>query len=443
MAPSSNSMPSTDSTYVPTAKDVTTSGGVWAPTSAKRDKLAELRTEIEAPSTSLDDLATPRQKLDLWLVDGLTAIVKVTENDIKSDTDSSELQKIQVWLQDQANNSNLHQVQWEELLRNLSKAIKQVLSTLPPDRCLRDVRDYVPPDLVEESIRKALVTNQIVQDRFDQAVIRFRLLLCQAAAETLEKSWKTLTLVSDQDVDRAAVKGVELTSAKTLPYEKLQKVILAHLVGTCKERVDALWSLMDKDGDGLLDQEEMNTVCQLALEPTKKALEQLLRESLDAYPVSLPLTEKDTIPQLKGWRERRREAKDMKRLLKMFQKTLKTHFIDEVEMQHRLRCIYAWANKAHQNNRIESVMVEESGWSGSGGRQRYVELNPKISLSEFREVQQEHFTHIDRIGGEYLKSFREDLWIGQGSGRQSRELIRDSALFMTIVCVIDFIVSTL
>ena len=112
----------------------------------------------------------------------------------------------------------------------------------------------------------------------------------------------------------------------------------------------------------------------------------------------------------------------------------------EVEMPHRLRCIYAWANKGHQDNKIQSVVVDEIAWTG---RKRYVELPPKISLPEFRQVQQEHFTHLDRVAAEYLKSFREDLWIRQGKGRQRAELYRDCALFMAVVCGIDYIIITL
>ena len=121
----------------------------------------------------------------------------------------------------------------------------------------------------------------------------------------------------------------------------------------------------------------------------------------------------------------------------MLDKAILKHFDDEVETPHRLRCIYAWAEKAHQDNKLQSIMVDAEGWSD---RKRYVELSPKISLAEFREVQQEHFTHLDRIGTEILKSYREDLWVLQGKGRERKELIRDSALFMTAVSVADYLI---
>jgi hypothetical protein len=205
-----------------------------------------------------------------------------------------------------------------------------------------------------------------------------------------------------------------------------------------------VWKLLDRDHDSLLDEAEMNLVSRTTIQPVQTALLTLMQETLDAYPVRAPLpapdaTRPDEIPR-PGWRQRRREAKAKKKLLRMFQQTLKKHFDDEVEIAHRLRCIYAWAEKAHQDNKISSVQVEEMGWSG---RQRHVELNPKISFSEFLEVQQLHFTHLDRVGAEYLKSFREDLWVAQGKGRQNRELKRDCGIFLSVVCLIDYIVIAL
>jgi hypothetical protein len=210
--------------------------------------------------------------------------------------------------------------------------------------------------------------------------------------------------------------------------------------------VDAAWDLIDKDDDGLLDESEMAHVTDLCLAPVQLALARLFELALDEEPATeadLPAAMESDIEappataiDKKGWRQRRREANMKKQLTKMFDKTIQNHFADEVEMPHRLRCIYAWAEKAHQDNKLESIMVE-SGWSD---RKRYVELSPKISLPEFREVQQEHFTHLDRIGTEILKSYREDLWVLQGKGRERKELIRDSGLFLTVVSVADYLI---
>ena len=52
----------------------TAGGGVWAQTSAKRDKLGELKMELdwEKGQKTLDDVATPEQALDLLLVDAVS-----------------------------------------------------------------------------------------------------------------------------------------------------------------------------------------------------------------------------------------------------------------------------------------------------------------------------------------------------------------------------------
>ena len=60
---------------IPTQEEVSLSGGVWAPTSAKRDKLGELKTALEDKHESLDDVATVRINTfdDLFGTRNLTA----------------------------------------------------------------------------------------------------------------------------------------------------------------------------------------------------------------------------------------------------------------------------------------------------------------------------------------------------------------------------------
>jgi hypothetical protein len=499
---SSSSSSSTTNT-IPTAEDVTTAGGIWAPTSAKRTKLGELMVEMTTSTTgqqqggttlrramTLDDMATDIEKLDLWLCDGLSAITKAAdfipaagsrgaversrvaaEESLATDSSSTlVLEQLDIWLTEQKMKltiADLHQIQWEEHLRNFTTVINQRLSTMPSDRYLRDIRDYLDIGQYEKSAETTTTTTTSLEkstetttpttslistselSNFEMAVVRYRLLMARAAAEMLMESWTMLTAVADQDIDRAAVQGQSVNAAKasTLPVDKLHAVLQSFFAGTASARVDALWDLRDHgDQDGLLNEEEMNQVCELAIRPVHKALEKLLDEALEASPVvvempSPPPQQATTTPAAKppGWRQRQREKREKKRLQKMFAKTLKRHFTDEVEMPHRLRCIYAWANKAHQDNKIDSVMVDEAG-GGWSGRQRYVELFPKISLDEFREVQKVHFTHLDRVGAEIIKSFREDLWVLQGKKRTNKELMRDCAMFLTAVCIVDYII---
>lgn len=426
---------------IPTAQDVSTSGGVWAPTSAKRDKLAELKIELTENQETLDDAATPQQLQDLYLADGLKLITKTVDS--SPDTDTQEIQELSEWLVElqKGRPESIDQAEFESVLTIISEKLAAMESEIPPSRYLMEVRDFFDlEDAPEEDLSRLKESDLNLQnDSFERAVLRFRLLLTQAAVDHLKESWAVLTTVSDGDVDRAAVKGESIPSQlPTIPLAKVLKFLFSNVSGTCADRVDACWDLLDHDGDGLLDEAEMNNAALFCLTPVQTGLVQLFEEALEAYPVLAPMPEigDQNIPVPKGWRARRKEAKAKKKLLKMFKNSSKNHFQDEVEIHHRLRCIYAWAEKVHQNNRLDSITVDD-GWSS---KKRYVELAPKISLPEFREVQQEHFTHLDRMGTEILKSFREDLWVSQGKGRQNRELMRDSIAFLAVVSVLDYLI---
>lgn len=461
MAPSSvNPMPQNTSKRIPTAEEVSMAGGVWAPTSAKRDKLGELKTALPEGQESLDDAATQGERLDLYLADGIKLINKVADNVNCNGSGDAELPMIQEfvsWLQEQQQSSNssasidcVNQTELEAKLQIVSAKLSTLLERVPSDRCFRHVRDFMDPELLSSDDLEAVLAkpdNQLDADNkfFQDSVTRFRLLLSKAAVDHTQKSWSVLTKVSDADIDRAAVKGVALApKVDTISLPDVFAFLQAHASGTCADRVTAAWNLVDRDNDGLLNQDEMNHVAFLCLNVEQEALPIFFEQVLEAYPTRAPLPALDSdnpsIPVPKGWRQRRAENKVKKRLLKMFRLSCKNTFRDEVEINHRLRCIYAWAEKADQDNKLDSVLVETDGWSG---RKRCVELSPKISEAEFREVQKIHFQHLDQIGTEIIKSFREDLWVDQGKGRERKELIRDSLLFLTAVSAIDFIILSL
>jgi hypothetical protein len=439
MSPSS---PVAEKAKMPTAQDVTTSGGVWAPTSAKRDKLTELNLALESGQLTLDDAATLEQKLDLYLVDGLQVIAKAAEQDTGN---LSILHEIETWMSEEAKDlpQDLQKTYWESYLKAVSRKAAALATGYPSTQSLRYVRDFY--DFTPSGDETELAGDMTgVKDAFDHCVAIHRLGLLKAAADHLLISWDVLTKVSDADVDRAAVQGIKLEpQASTLPLPKLNDVLRAFVGGTCEDRVSTMWALMDRDGDGLLDHSEMDALPFLIVSPVETSLQSLFDDSIQAFPVRSPLymLESDVVASSKkGWRERRREKKIDRGLRRIFANTVKTHWVNEVEMPHRLRCIYAWADKAHQDNKIDSIHVESDEW---GGRRRYVELEPKISLSEFRLVQKEHFAHLDRVGQETLSSFRENLLVDQGKGRQRRELQRDCVLFLTVVSVVDFIIISL
>jgi len=328
-------------------------------------------------------------------------------------------------------------------------------------------------DDLDPSIQQQIETlNNITTHALTSSTILYRTLLLRATAQTLLNNWDQLTTITSGDIDRAAISKTELPSSSqraTINAKSIQNVFEAYAHNSPQDWVQSWWKLIDADKDGLIDQEEMNNCVDLSIEPVHLALGDVFDMTLEVCPVRtiglggeeearkknawfLGVDAGDNedaeiptnIPPVKlSWRNRRKELKQQKILTKTFQATIARHFRDQAEAPHRLRCIYAWAEKAHQDNKLDSVLVDASEDWGSGaasavmGRKRYVELEPKISYSEFREVQKKTFPHLDRIGEEIITSFKEDLWLLQGSKRQNKELKRDGMLFLLAISVVD------
>ena len=138
-----------------------------------------------------------------------------------------------------------------------------------------------------------------------------------------------------------------------------------------------------------------------------------------------------------AWKRKRNDTSIRKKLKKLLKETITKHFQVEVESPHRLRCIYAWADKQHQDGKVESVHVDEA--SGLT-RKRYVELDPKISYEEYRAVQLEMFPHLDTVYQELCRGFRMELWLMHGKRRQNLVLKRETLGFLAVVAVLDWII---
>jgi len=288
-----------------------------------------------------------------------------------------------------------------------------------------------------------------------------------------------ITVDADSNADDAT------TTSATSPPASLP---LAAPASATKRTTEAYWNLIDRDNDGMIDQAEMDKVVQWSLQPVKRAFQLFVEEALDVA----PLRQQQTIATIEeeeekvamntndtadadassttkssssggGWYSKRKtrklEQKSKKILLKLLKRTVQKHFEIDVETPHRLRCIYAWADKKHQNGMVDSVLVEEhnpnqqggggddgdgSSKSGGGfmgllgtGRTRYVELDPKISYDEFKIIQEEHFPHLDKASRELCTSLKEDIWVHQGKGRQNLELKREITGFLILVGLID------
>jgi len=494
----------------------TQGGGVWAQTSAKRDKLGELKMELkfDLGQRSLDDLATQEEELDLFLVDGARAVMEYVDNgnitlseqsvshshkndqNISHPNNGSENTKVQALMKeieqsisdDDSDAVEITKEQFDSLLSDAIDRINDIRENHPAAPAISNddtergnvysalvyVRDFISYEQPNEPIPTELCQELYtpVSDPFKQCSEYFHILLLKSALEHLSTQWEELTMISSADQDRAATRGEILSSKRTINFSKLLHVLNMYASGSCSDRVKAVWDLFDKDDDGLLDQKEMDKVVYTSLKPVEDAVSSFMSDNVDAWPmrsIALPEQnveqhtetneqsveiEKTKIGFFKRWTIKRKEQQAKKVLLKLLGKTVKNHFDVEVETPHRLRCIYAWAEKKDQDGKTESVLVEDSnakttaqeGDSSSsnalgflsGGRKRYVELDPKISYLEFREVQKEHFAHLDRIGQELCTSLKEDLWVHQGKGRQNQELKRETVAFLFVVSLIDY-----
>jgi len=516
----------------------TAGGGVWAQTSAKKDKLNELLTELNAEGVdtgargmeTLDEAASAQEKLDLEFADGLKMVVKCVDDGMKNNyadeaskdnaNSATSLLGEEASLAAKDATKQMFQLlesassleEWEkpkfeatmqEAIRILSTALPSDPNLKKPEAGLLDtshpfcyVREFVenseessgPGGDVssggdtgtvddEEMERQLRMLDGVVSQAFSSSVDLYRTLLLRATAQTLLENWDTITTVTSGDIDRAAVAKTAIQPQRsTVNAKEVQKLFGCYSSESSQEWVQSWWNLIDADGDGLIDEEELTTVVDFAIKPVHLALTDMVNMSLEVCPLrtaalgsnetndwflggenisdihassesSDPSSSESSAIKKLSWRDRRRELKARKALTKTFAATLERHFRDQVEVPHRLRCIYAWAEKSHQDNKLDSILVDASDeWGAASsivGSKRFVELEPKISYAEFRKEQESHFPHLDHIGEEVAMSFKEDLWVSQGKGRQNRELRNQCFFFLLGVGLIDVVIGVL
>ena len=545
----------------------TEGGGVWAQTNAKKDKLGELRMELnfDAGQRSLDDAANQEQKFDLWLVDGIRAVVSFVDGvELRGEcvqqlrgtgqaqvvtgqaqlvtgipclddfyTLLREFQEVTIQ-QGQEGKCQIGKEEYEKHLNNLMTHVEQIRlhhPAAPPIQSgkeatatpapapttsttnstkstsqssllyIRDIMEYTPPNEPAKIASKALAaaaaktpastaeSSEMIpaslEKDLSQPLIQpltecseyFRILLLQSCLLQLSTQWDDLMKISDADQDRAATKGETIANLEHVNLITLHRVLEAFGTKGCVERTESLWNLMDRDEDGLLDQVEMDQVVYMSLKPVEGAMRAFVEDCIEVWPLrgGFPLLEDDSSSfaggeevsldvkkkgRYKKWKEEKIEKKTKKVLLKLLDKAIKRHFDTDVEIPHRLRCCYAWADKKHQDGNVQSVLVENTdsgasgdsstdgasgvgtgGGGGGGGflsaRKRFVELDPKISYAEFRDVQKENFPHLDRIAHELCTGFKEEVWILQGKGRQDAETRKEALAFLGVVSLID------
>lgn len=434
----------------------TEGGGVWAQTNAKREKLGELRLELnrEKGELTLDDAATLEERKDLRLIDGIIAVSSNVDGKTLLNSENVDETKFQTPFLQSFKSSmddytktflkvNKKELTTEEITRDqFDVYINYLLEKLDSYEAnnkqalinLRNILLFIPPNDDYNTLPHSLMSELAVDSSINECLEIFRMLLLKSCLKHLLDEWENLIKISERDVDRAATTGITMEQPTTLSISKLHASICSFGYGSCVDRVKTLWDLFDKDEDGLLDQVEMDSVAFMIVKPVEAAFLEFVKLSIE----SSPLRDTHGDHQNIGWWKRRKiakaEAKAKKDILKFTEKTIKRHFDADVEMPHRLRCTYAWADKKHQDGKVQSVTVSEEG---SGGKQRYVELDPKISYDEFRDQQKDHFSHLDRVAEELSVGLKEELYISQGKGRQRSTLKKESAAFLSAVAAID------
>ena len=85
------------------------------------------------------------------------------------------------------------------------------------------------------------------------------------------------------DVDRRALENVAALTKK-IDKNQLDAVIKSILVEGSHERLKVWWELLDRDGDGMLEEEEMNKVVELYQSPIKSAINEFTVAAISNLP---------------------------------------------------------------------------------------------------------------------------------------------------------------
>ena len=405
----------------------------------------ELKAALTEEEEILDDAATPDQLNDLHMIDGIQLIVRSVDECWTPQQNLGD-EHCSIIINDILNEgtsdfTSLNKVRFEAYINHVIRNIKRKRGELS-EEVLSMIRlfseEIVDFDANESILKDDLKAdtdidrpnNLPIQEAFDTCTNYYRYLLVESAAECLLSSWDELTQYTSSDIDRAAVAGdgTKGESIRELSREKVDEVLRSYFEKNCSERVEAFWKLIDHDEDGLVDQEEMDKIAHFSITPVQGAVKKIIETAVDGIQMLQETSRKS------GWRQRRKESKKKKSFKKLLSIAVERHFDIEVEMHHRLRCIYAWANKAHQEGKVDSVLIEAGTIAG---RKRYVELNPKISYKEFSSVKEEIFQQLDRVSEEIVSSFREDILVSQGKGRQNKELFRECAVGVGVMTICD------
>jgi len=179
---------------------------------------------------------------------------------------------------------------------------------------------------------------------FSDMCLLTRLSMAQHTLALLDDKFPALTTEADADVDRRALASLPMPTI-ALSRSALDLVLVTTIAGSPQQRLQAWWALRDGDGDGLLEETEMADVVNWYAQPISDTASSLLSLTIDSL-------EEDKKLKI-GTKAHKKE------LNKLLKKTMKHHYEIETEAPHRIRCVYAWADKEHQDGELKAVHVSE------------------------------------------------------------------------------------
>jgi len=253
-------------------------GGIWQNTSAKREKLGELRGEMPEGAVShgmdLEDMCTEAERSEINLIDGINAVVSFV--DVGGSFDKSSIRGVTgregYQLAGYLNSLKAGERSYSEkklngitFVRHIGLA-KEKLGAQPPLGDLSfwgevgnfGVVEYDDDELVEddkkeddnkpapdpkkpkyEQFLKLSFTERdplsnAQQNAFADAVSHFRYHLAVSTLDYFGSRYEALTTFHDRDIDRAAVHEVTLDKeGLRVDSDKLDRVLQAFVMGRC------------------------------------------------------------------------------------------------------------------------------------------------------------------------------------------------------------------
>ena len=83
------------------------------------------------------------------------------------------------------------------------------------------------------------------------------------------------------DIDRRALDSLPKPEP-AVKKSALDEAVRAHLLESSSARLKATWRLVDRDGDGMLEEDEMNKAVEMYRAPAEKSVEEFVKAVVES-----------------------------------------------------------------------------------------------------------------------------------------------------------------